>query len=97
MSDIESKTCLKFVERKTETDYVQFTPGTECSSRVGRQATGRQTILLGDDCYTSRTVTHEVNIQLVKFTLTFLTQIMHALGFWHEQSRPDRDEYVKKG
>jgi len=31
-------------------------------------------------CHTQRTIQHE---------------FIHALGFYHEQSRPDRDQYVK--
>ena len=65
----------------TASNYIHFTPNsTECSSPVGRQG-GKQEIQLTSDCaYSMGTVVHE---------------ILHALGFWHEQSRCDRDTRVE--
>ena len=50
-----------------------------CYSSVGRQD-GGQVISLGTTCEARYRALHE---------------IMHALGFLHEHSRPDRDQYVK--
>ncbi|XP_071393925.1 hatching enzyme 1.2-like isoform X2 [Centroberyx affinis] len=72
-------TCIRFRWRSYQRDYLSFYPGTGCWSYLGRQG-GRQLISLQKrGCVYTRTVQHEV---------------LHALGFHHEQVRSDRDQHV---
>ena len=54
-----------------------------CASYIGRQSWATlkngQSIWLSPGCLSTGTIQHET---------------LHALGFWHEHSRPDRDDYV---
>ena len=50
-----------------------------CFSSVGNRREGKQRLSIGSNCDRLGTVEHE---------------FLHALGFWHEQSRADRDDYV---
>ncbi|XP_078492916.1 astacin-like metalloendopeptidase [Ciona intestinalis] len=70
--------CIEFVERGNEASYLMYTRESGCYSSVGRMGS-KQTISIGIGCETKGTIEHET---------------MHALGFWHEQSRYDRDDYV---
>ncbi len=54
----EANTSLRFRRRATETDFVFFTPGSGCSSFVGRQG-GRQDVQLAQGCSTGNTI-HEI-------------------------------------
>lgn len=78
---MERVPCLKFVQRdRSHSRYLSFFAGGGCYSMVGRQpGSGPQKISIGNGCGHLGVVAHEIG---------------HALGFWHEQSRPDRDSYV---
>ncbi len=82
MKHIEDKTSVKFVSRTNQKDYVEFVYHNKsdhvCWSQLGRRG-GRQTIALHKDGCGFGTTVHE---------------ICHALGFWHEQSREDRDDFI---
>ncbi|XP_078594443.1 zinc metalloproteinase nas-13-like [Branchiostoma floridae x Branchiostoma japonicum] len=78
MDEFQARTCLSFVPRANETDYIYIHKGTGCWSFVGVQG-GRQDLSLGFGCVHKGVAIHE---------------FMHAAGFWHEQSRFDRDDWV---
>jgi len=79
IKEFAAKTCITFREKTSEdTDYISFIKDGGCWSYVGRTG-GRQEVSIGSGCHHQTTVVHE---------------IIHALGFFHEQSRPDRDDFI---
>lgn len=74
------KTCIDFKSWTGETNYISVFKGSGCWSSVGNRRAGKQDLSIGNNCDRIATIQHE---------------FLHALGFWHEQSRSDRDDYVK--
>ena len=79
----DAKTVLTFVERTTERDYLRWAVREEggCSGAFGRGYDGGEQIMpvSPGGC--------GVDIEL--------HELGHAIGIWHEQSRQDRDRYVR--
>ncbi|XP_034411273.1 meprin A subunit beta-like [Cyclopterus lumpus] len=73
------KTCIDFKPWSGEANYISIFKGGGCFSSVGNQRVGKQRLSIGTNCDRIATIEHE---------------FLHALGFWHEQSRADRDDYV---
>ncbi|XP_059897559.1 meprin A subunit alpha [Gadus macrocephalus] len=76
------KSCVDFKPYEGEASYLSFTKLSGCWSFVGDLKEGHgqgQNVSIGAGCDTRAIVEHE---------------LLHALGFYHEQSRADRDNYV---
>ena len=74
----QSQTNLVFVQRSTEANYIYFFSDNGCYSSGLGMTGGLQTISLGTGCSTGNAI-HEIG---------------HAIGFYHEQTRSDRDNAI---
>ncbi|XP_075693143.1 astacin-like metalloendopeptidase [Rhinoderma darwinii] len=79
IQEYTSLTCIRFAERKKETDYIQIRSVDGCWSYLGRNGGPQDLSLLNPGCISKGIVQHELN---------------HVLGFVHEHTRSDRDTYV---
>ncbi|XP_023232111.1 astacin-like metalloprotease toxin 5 isoform X1 [Centruroides sculpturatus] len=76
---IQLVTCLRFVYRRTEDNYIYIQEGEGCNSHIGKPG-GRQILNLGSGCWNVGIILHELG---------------HAIGLFHEHTRRDRDKYIK--
>ncbi|XP_026073083.1 high choriolytic enzyme 1-like [Carassius auratus] len=79
MLDISSATCVKFVPRTHEANFLNIESRTGCWSYLGMIGGSQALSLQSPGCMWSGVAAHE---------------LMHALGFEHEQSRSDRDYHI---
>ncbi|KAM3624928.1 uncharacterized protein V6R79_003881 [Siganus canaliculatus] len=80
LQEFHGHTCLRFVPRYSEYDYISIENQAGCFSSLGRQG-GMQVLSINrQGCMYHGIIQHEIN---------------HALGFQHEQTRSDRDNYVR--
>ncbi|KAI0209304.1 Zinc metalloproteinase dpy-31 [Lamellibrachia satsuma] len=83
ISHWEAQTCIRFEEREAvgdDTRHIRFTNGYPCASYIGRIMKTPQPIQLSATCLQGIGVAaHEIG---------------HAIGFWHEHQRSDRDDHT---
>ncbi|XP_057291911.1 hatching enzyme 1.2-like [Hydractinia symbiolongicarpus] len=80
IADYHKYTCLRFHRRTNERSYISFYRGGGCSSPVGYRYGRTNRISLASGCWNKGIVMHEIG---------------HSIGIYHEQSRPDRDDFVR--
>lgn len=78
----EENTCITFTNYTSAnvTKSIKFINDSGCYSYVGSSpGTKEQVISIGENCTRKGIVAHEIG---------------HALGFWHEHARADREDYI---
>ncbi|CRK86709.1 CLUMA_CG000542, isoform A [Clunio marinus] len=79
MKGIEKYTCIRFVARSWEKDYIKIKSGDGCSANMGKQGGEQEVSLANNGCMSKGIVQHE---------------LIHVLGYDHMHSHFDRDRYV---
>ncbi|KAI5619780.1 six-cysteine containing astacin protease 4 precursor, partial [Silurus asotus] len=80
LDSFSSVTCIRFVRRSNQRDYLSIASNSGCYSFVGRRGNAQSLSLDKNGCIYHNTVQHE---------------LLHALGFNHEQCRSDRDSHIR--
>ncbi|XP_075049280.1 embryonic protein UVS.2-like isoform X3 [Mixophyes fleayi] len=79
MQEFETLTCVRFIPRTTEKDFLNIVSSHGCMSIVGQLGGSQMVGLSISGCMHRGIIQHELN---------------HALGFHHEHKRSDRNKYV---
>ncbi|XP_066438386.1 embryonic protein UVS.2-like [Eleutherodactylus coqui] len=80
MEEVAILTCVRFVPRHGEPSYLRIGPYDGCWSFVGRVGGAQDLSLMKPGCLHWGIIQHE---------------LLHSLGFQHEQCRSDRDKYIR--
>ncbi|KAL2083674.1 hypothetical protein ACEWY4_021447 [Coilia grayii] len=80
LQSFAQSTCVRFTRRRRQRDYIHIQSRSGCWSYVGRRGGGQVVSLARRGCVYHSVVQHE---------------LLHALGFNHEQTRSDRDLHVR--
>ncbi|KAF4071868.1 hypothetical protein AMELA_G00267830 [Ameiurus melas] len=82
LDSFASFSCIRFTPRTNQRDYISIESRNGCYSYIGRLGNAQTVSLARSGCVYYHTVQHE---------------LLHALGFNHEQTRSDRDSYIRVG
>nr|XP_057913523.1 low choriolytic enzyme-like isoform X2 [Doryrhamphus excisus]XP_057913524.1 low choriolytic enzyme-like isoform X2 [Doryrhamphus excisus] len=80
LQEMEAKTCIRFIRRTRQRVHISIEPNYGCFSMLGRLGDKQVVSLQRFGCVQHGIILHEM---------------MHALGFFHEHTRSDRDDYVR--
>ncbi|KAG7315298.1 hypothetical protein KOW79_021386 [Hemibagrus wyckioides] len=80
LKSFQKSTCVQFVPRTIERDFIHIVSHKGCYSSVGRRGGSQILSIDRTGCVYHKTIQHE---------------LLHALGFHHEQTRSDRDDHVR--
>lgn len=79
MRGLEKYTCVRFLKRTNQEDYLNIKTGGGCASYLGMSGGKQEVTLNNRGCMGYGTIQHEM---------------IHALGYDHMHSHADRDEFV---